>query len=86
MLVPIYDIMTQMFEDKVEEFIEQNQLSMKELQAYYKVRTKILHYRITELNLLVDQQNDDIKHTRSQYTDELFSLREEVGDLKNMAH
>ena len=37
--VPIIDGMLQLFEDKVEAFIEGGNLDMKELQAYYKVRT-----------------------------------------------
>lgn len=58
---------------------------MKELQAFYKIRTKILHSRINELNKLVLQQNEDIKGTRSHYTDELVTLKDEVSDLRNMA-
>jgi hypothetical protein len=54
-LVPIFDVMTEMFEDKIEEFIEQHSnFSMKELQAFYKMRTKILHSRINELTKLVE--------------------------------
>jgi hypothetical protein len=34
----------------------------------------------------VDHQNDDLKVTRSQYTDELLTLKEEVFDLKYMAN
>ena len=30
-LVPIFDVMIQMFEEQIESFIEQNNLSMKEL-------------------------------------------------------
>lgn len=77
--------MTELFEDKIDEFISENTLTMKELQAFYKVRTKILHGRITELNKLVKDQNLDIRDTRSHYTDELVTLRDEVSDLRNMA-
>lgn len=43
-LIPIFDVMTELFEDKIEEFIEKDdQFSMRELQAFYKMRTKILH-------------------------------------------
>ena len=58
---------------------------MKELQAFYKLRTKILHTRINELHKLIDHQNEDIRNTRSHYTDELITLKDEVSDLRNMA-
>lgn len=58
---------------------------MKELQAFYKIRTKILHSKISELNHLVDNQNGDIRGTRDKYTDELLTLKDEVFDLRNMA-
>lgn len=58
---------------------------MKELQAYYKIRTKILHSKISELNQLVETQNEDIRETRTKYTDDLVSLKEEVKDLREMA-
>ena len=64
-LVPIVDAMLQLFEEKVEAFVEGGSLEMKELQAFYKVRTRILHMRINELNKLVDTQTEDIKNTRS---------------------
>lgn len=78
--------MLQLFEDKVELYIEtKGNLDMKELQAFYKVRTKILHMRINELNKLVDNQTEDIKNTRSQYTDELLTFKDDVSELRNMA-
>jgi len=46
--------MSQLFEDKIEEFIEEGSLTMKEIQAFYKLKTKILHSRIKELNKLVE--------------------------------
>lgn len=45
--------MTQLFEEKIEEFIESGRLNMKELQAFYKLRTQVLHSRIKELNTIV---------------------------------
>lgn len=81
--------MTLLFEDKIEEHIENentsSNLTMKELQAYYKIRAKILHRKINELNQLVDIQNEDIKGTRGKYTDELITLKEEVSELRNLA-
>ena len=41
--------------------------------------------RINELNKLVDNQTEDIKNTRSQYTDELQTFKDDVSELKNMA-
>lgn len=78
--------MIQFFEDKIEEYIEKGcTLTMKELQAYYKLRTKILHRKISELNQLVEVQNEDIKGTRGKYTEELITLKDEVSEIRNMA-
>ena len=82
-LVTIFDIMIQLFENQIEQHIEKN-FTMKEMQAYYKIRTKTLNVQISELKRLIDTQNDDIKMSRSQYTDELTNIREEVGDLRQM--
>jgi hypothetical protein len=78
-LLPIYDIMTQLFEDKIDGFISEGNLSVKELQAFYKVRTKVLHRKITELNKLVSYQNQGIREIRSHYTDQVVTLRDEVS-------
>jgi hypothetical protein len=78
--------MTELYEDKIEEFIEQHSsFSMKELQAFYKMRTKILHSRINELSKLVENQNEDIKVARDQYADDIIYLKDEVTDIKHMA-
>ncbi|CDW84645.1 UNKNOWN [Stylonychia lemnae] len=85
-LLPIYDTMTQLFDDQIEEYIERKEtgLSMRELQAFYKIRTKILHSKISELNQLVENQNEDIRGTRGQYTDELLTLKDEVSELRQL--
>ena len=77
--------MLQLFEDQIESAIEQTNLTMKELQGFYKIRTKILHSKINELNQLVQTQNRDIHGARLTYTEELVSLKEEISDLRNMA-
>eukprot|EP00347_Sterkiella_histriomuscorum_P000691 403374873 len=86
-LLPIYDTMTQLFDDQIEDYIERKEsnLSLREVQAFYKIRTRILHGKITELNHLVEAQNEDIRGTRGQYTDELLTLRDEVSYIRNMA-
>ena len=53
---------------------------------FYKIRAKILHSRINELNKLVETQNDDIKMTRDHYADDLINLKGEVDELKGMAN
>lgn len=55
-LLPIYDTMTQLFDDQIEDFIERKEsnLSLREVQAFYKIRTRILHGKINELNHLVE--------------------------------
>ncbi len=64
-LLPVFETMTQLFEVQIEDYIErEHTLSMKELQAFYKMRTRILHSKINELNHLVEIQNEDIKGTR----------------------
>jgi len=65
-LMPVFDLMTDHFEDQIEAFIENNSsFTMRELQAFYKLRTKVLHQRIIELNRLVESQNDDLQGTKS---------------------
>ena len=57
---------------------------MNEMQAFYKIRTKTLNIQINDLKRLIETQNDDIKQTRSVYTDELIHIKEEVGDLRQL--
>jgi hypothetical protein len=58
---------------------------MREMQAYYKIKTKSLHLKIDELKDIVHSNHKNIMETRGQYTDELLSLKESVSDLRNMA-
>ncbi len=57
---------------------------MKELQAYYKIKTSILHNKIKELKVLISDQNKDIQETKSFYTDELVSLKDDIFQIRNM--
>jgi hypothetical protein len=41
------------FEDQIDAAVEGANLTMKEIQGFYKIRTKILHSKINELNQLV---------------------------------
>mmetsp|Transcript_18773 Transcript_18773/g.13603 ORF Transcript_18773/g.13603 Transcript_18773/m.13603 type:complete len:85 (+) Transcript_18773:621-875(+) len=77
--------MTERFEDQVEQFIDSSKdFSMKELQSFYKIRTKILHQRIMELNKLVETQNEDLIGARQKYNDNLSNLAGEVQDLRQI--
>jgi len=55
----IYDLMTIQFESELEGFLESD-LDMKELQAFYRMKTKLLQSRIQELNKLVQGNYADI--------------------------
>ena len=52
-LFPAYETMLSVFEDQIDAAVEGANLTMKEIQGFYKIRTKILHSKINELNQLV---------------------------------
>ena len=56
-LIPVYETMTRLFDDQIEDYIERREsnLSLREVQAFYKMRTRILHGKIRELNHLVEE-------------------------------
>lgn len=56
-LIPVYETMTRLFDDQIEDYIERREsnLSLREVQAFYKIRTRILHGKIRELNHLVEE-------------------------------
>jgi len=58
---------------------------MHQLQAYYKLQTRALNFKIKELKKIVYDQQEDIDEQNEGMHNDMTRIKEEVSELRGLA-
>ena len=62
----------------------ESNLQMDELQAYYKLQTRAINSKISELKKIVFEQQDDLNEQKEELEVGLAQMKEELTGLKDI--